>query len=163
MVDTKNLKEITQCYYMGKLYPMYGLIDPSVPKLVIEFEKDHFICKSPTDGEFDLTQALKTCYRRACKKVVGEKLKIYQAQIKTPYKSFSIEDSLVRLGSCNSHKHLTFHYKLILMPPKVIDYVVVHELCHLIHLNHDRSFWRLVGKLMPDYKEAEALLNHKTV
>jgi predicted metal-dependent hydrolase len=40
-------------------------------------------------------------------------------------------------------------------PLKAIDYVVVHEMCHMVHLNHDRSYWRLVGKIIPDYEELE--------
>ena len=40
-------------------------------------------------------------------------------------------------------------------PLEVIDYVVVHEMCHMVHLNHDRSFWRLVGKMSPNFKEQE--------
>jgi hypothetical protein len=43
-------------------------------------------------------------------------------------------------------------------PVEVIDYVIIHELCHLLHMNHDRSFWRKVGSLMPDYKEKEEYL-----
>ena len=44
-------------------------------------------------------------------------------------------------------------------PLNVIDYVVVHEMCHMVHLNHDRSFWRLVGKIIPDYEQRENWLN----
>jgi predicted metal-dependent hydrolase len=43
-------------------------------------------------------------------------------------------------------------------PIEIIDYVVVHELCHLIHMNHDRSFWRLVGSVLPDYKKRQGIL-----
>ena len=43
-------------------------------------------------------------------------------------------------------------------PIEVIDYVIIHELCHLLHMNHDRSFWRRVGSIMPDYKEKEEYL-----
>ncbi len=51
-------------------------------------------------------------------------------------------------------------------PLRVIDYVVVHEMCHMVHMNHDRSFWRLVGKIIPDYEQREnwlALSNWKMV
>jgi len=48
--------------------------------------------------------------------------------------------------------------KLAMAPLEVIDYIVVHEMCHMVHLNHDRSFWRLVGKMLPDYEERESWL-----
>ncbi len=68
-------------------------------------------------------------------------------------KSVTIESSKVRWGSCNSKRELTFHWQLILYPVAGLEYVVIHEMCHMSHLNHDRSFWRLVGKHCPNYKE----------
>ncbi|WP_152397481.1 M48 family metallopeptidase [Paenibacillus guangzhouensis] len=113
-----------------------------------------------TDGltEEELQRELKKFYFASCKKVIGERLKIYQKQLKVTPKSYLIEESLTKWGSCSSAKHLTFNYRLAMAPIDVIDYVVIHELCHLLHMNHDRSFWRRVGSIMPDYKEKEAFL-----
>jgi predicted metal-dependent hydrolase len=61
-----------------------------------------------------------------------------------------------RWGSCSIRGIISLNWKLMMAPPEVIDYVIVHELCHLAHLNHSRSFWNLVEKHMPDYK------THKT-
>ena len=58
-----------------------------------------------------------------------------------------------RWGSCSSNKTLSFNWKLMLAPPKVLDYVVVHEICHLREMNHSPRFWALVESLMPDYKQ----------
>ena len=55
-------------------------------------------------------------------------------------------------GSCSSEKNLNFNWKLILAPPEVLDYVVVHELCHLKEMNHSKAFWDEVGKVMPEYE-----------
>ena len=70
----------------------------------------------------------------------------------------TIVDSHNAWGTCNSLKELTFNYRLSMSPLPVIDYVVVHELCHILHMNHDRSFWRKVGTFDPDYKNHEAYL-----
>ncbi len=61
-------------------------------------------------------------------------------------------------GTCNSKRELTFNWKLAMAPLDVIDYIVIHEMCHMVHMNHDRSFWRLVGKYMPNYDEKQAWL-----
>ncbi|WP_054955238.1 M48 family metallopeptidase [Paenibacillus dakarensis] len=106
----------------------------------------------------ELQLDLKKFYFTSCKKVIGERIKIYQKQLKVTPKSFKIEESHTKWGSCNSAKHLTFNYRLAMAPIEVIDYVVIHELCHLVHMNHDRSFWRLVGSVMKDYKDKEAFL-----
>ena len=90
--------------------------------------------------------------------VVEERIKIYHKQLKVNPKIIEIVESKAKWGSCSSNRKLTFNYRLAMAPIDVIDYVVIHELCHLLHMNHDRSFWRRVGSIMPDYKEKEAYL-----
>ena len=147
-----------KAYYLGKFYPIYTKVDETIKKINIEWDGKSFICTSPMSGEIDIAGALQAFYTRASKKIIEERLRFYQPQVKVKYKSFSIENDSRRWGSCNSNKHLTFHWKLAMYPLHAIDYVVVHELCHLMHLNHDRSFWRLLGKIYPNYKEAMDIL-----
>ena len=146
------------CYYLGKLYPLYTKIDPSVKKITIQWDGKAFICISPQEGEIDITSALQGFYMKASRKLIEERLKLYQTHFKVKYKSFSIENHPTKWGSCSSKRSLTFHWRLMMFPLSAIDYVVVHELCHLMHMNHDRSFWRLVGKVYPNYKEAMVIL-----
>ncbi|REE81536.1 hypothetical protein A8990_11861 [Paenibacillus taihuensis] len=108
--------------------------------------------------EEELRQRLKKFYFASCKKVVLERIQGYQKQLKVMPKSVEIVASATKWGSCSSSKQLTFNYRLAMAPVEVIDYVIIHELCHLLHMNHDRSFWRKVGSIMPDYKEKEAFL-----
>ncbi|MBM7567071.1 M48 family metallopeptidase [Paenibacillus sacheonensis] len=108
--------------------------------------------------EEELRQRLKKFYFASCKKIVSERIPMYQKQLKVTPKSIEIVESITKWGSCSSNKQLTFNYRLAMAPIEVIDYVIVHELCHLTHMNHDRSFWRRVGSVMPDYKEKEAFL-----
>lgn len=113
-----------------------------------------------TEGleEEELKVQLKKFYFTSCKKVVMERIKIYQEQLGVKPKSIVIEESNKRWGSCSSSKKLTFNYRLAMAPVEVIDYVIIHELCHLLHMNHDRSFWRRLGSVMPDYKVKEEFL-----
>jgi len=61
-------------------------------------------------------------------------------------------------GSCSSLKNLNFNYKIILLPPHLADYIIVHEMCHLVHLHHRQEFWDLVAEQVPDYKRRVAEL-----
>lgn len=108
--------------------------------------------------EEELKLKLKKFYFASCKKIVEERIKDYQAQLRVKPKIIEIVESNTKWGSCSSSKKLTFNYRLAMAPVEVIDYVIVHELCHLLHMNHDRSFWRRVGSIMPDYKAKEEFL-----
>ena len=56
-------------------------------------------------------------------------------------------------GSCSANKNLNFNYKIQFLPPHLADYIIVHELCHLTHLNHGKAFWDLVAEQVPTYKQ----------
>ncbi|MCX6872659.1 MAG: SprT family zinc-dependent metalloprotease [Verrucomicrobia bacterium] len=63
-----------------------------------------------------------------------------------------------RWASCSPNGNLAFHWKCMMAPPKIIDYIVVHELCHFHHLDHSEAFWNEVDKVMPDYRERKEWL-----
>lgn len=72
--------------------------------------------------------------------------------------AIKIRQYRARWGSCNNKGELSFNYLLMMVPAQVIDYVVVHELCHLRFLNHSTYFWHLVAQYFPDYLEAKMWL-----
>lgn len=109
--------------------------------------------------EEELRTNLKKFYITSCKKIVSQRMKIYQPLMGVKAKSFEVDESRTKWGTCNSSKNMTFNYKLAMAPLEAIDYVIVHELCHISHMNHDRSFWRLVGSILPDYKKRQDLLS----
>ena len=69
------------------------------------------------------------------------------------FKKISLKNNSSRLGSCSRLGNLNFSYAILKLPPKAIDYVVVHELCHLKEFNHSRRFWDLVKLTIPEYKK----------
>ncbi|MDE2028399.1 MAG: M48 family metallopeptidase [Candidatus Omnitrophica bacterium] len=78
------------------------------------------------------------------------------------YKSIRVNSASTRWGSCGYNDSLNFSWRLIMAPPSVVDYVVIHELAHLKQKNHSRRFWAEVSLMMPDYRKEEAWLkeNH---
>ena len=69
-----------------------------------------------------------------------------------PYGRVTIREQRTRWGSCSNKRNLNFNWKLVMAPEAAMEYVVVHELCHLIHLNHSDRFWAEVRRRMPDYE-----------
>jgi predicted metal-dependent hydrolase len=74
------------------------------------------------------------------------------------YERLFIRSQTTKWGTCSSKKNLSLNRKLIQCPEMVIDYLIIHELCHLREMNHSPSYWRLVAEHYPDYRTAEAWL-----
>lgn len=107
---------------------------------------------SLTPAEIRRLQILDRRYRNTARQVFTDRVAFYHQSTGGRYTSITIRDQKTRWGSCSSRGTLSFNYRLIFAPPRVLDYVVVHELCHLTHLNHSKDFWNMVEQVMPDYR-----------
>lgn len=84
---------------------------------------------------------------------IPKRVSYFAKQIGVTYGKIIIRNQKTRWGSCSSKGNLNFNCLLMLTPPEVIDYVVVHELCHRKEMNHSEAFWAEVEKVIPNYKE----------
>ena len=90
--------------------------------------------------------------REQARKLVTERVRYYAPIICVTYGQIAIRTQHTRWGSCSSKGNLNFNCLLALVPPEVLDYVVVHELCHRKELNHSDRFWNEVRQIIPNYK-----------
>jgi predicted metal-dependent hydrolase len=81
------------------------------------------------------------------------------AALGVAYRRITIRDQVSRWGSCSSGGALSFNWRLVLAPHDVLDYVVVHEVCHLVEHNHGSRFWQLVERRRPAYRDSRAWLD----
>lgn len=77
------------------------------------------------------------------------------------YSSIRVKNQKTTWGSCSTKKNLNFNYRLFFFPDEYLDYVVVHELCHLQEFNHSAKFWKLVAQTIPSYKELRKQINEQ--
>jgi predicted metal-dependent hydrolase len=89
---------------------------------------------------------------------IRERLAYFNKDRRFPVRRVVIRDQRTRWGSCSSRGTLSFQYRLIRLPIPLLDYVVVHELCHLHHHHHGPTFWAAVAELLPDYERLRQLL-----
>ena len=75
------------------------------------------------------------------------------------YKTIQIINSKAKWGMCDSMKNLFFNWKLLMLSPELIDYVIVHELSHILEMNHSPKFWHIVGSVLPNYKHYQQIIN----
>ena len=95
---------------------------------------------------------------RLARKDLTARCEAYAAQMGVSYGRIAIRHQKSKWGSCSSKGNLNFNCLLMLTPEDVRDYVVVHELCHLRHMNHSAEFWAEAEKYMPDYRDARKWL-----
>ncbi len=87
------------------------------------------------------------------KQVIPDRVAYFAPLVGVEYGRIAIRDQRTRWGSCSAKGNLNFNCLLVLTPPEVLDYVVVHELCHLRELNHSPRFWAEVRSIMPDHAD----------
>jgi predicted metal-dependent hydrolase len=80
-------------------------------------------------------------------------------EVALPFERASIRGQKTLWASCSAKANISLNYKLLFLPPELIRYVFIHELCHTVHLNHSRKFWALVAEKEPHYKQLDAELN----
>lgn len=165
-----------QIWFDGKLCPLeinYG------PKNITSFDGNNLqlifkaskgsISHSPADAMEDKSTVLEVPSQLIKKRIEAwlkqqaqdyliPRTHHYSQQMLLTPKAISIRQYKARWGSCNSLRNIQFNYLLMMAPKWVIDYVIVHELCHLKHLNHSRQFWQLTAKYSPNYLLAKQWL-----
>ena len=102
-------------------------------------------------------------YRQKGLKKFAARVRYYQEMLGVRPAGVRVLDLKTRWASCSEDKTLNFHWKTMMAPMKIIDYVVVHELVHLIYPNHTDAFWNEVDKILPDYAERKEWLKENGV
>ena len=98
-------------------------------------------------------EEIKTLAEQAFK-LIPQRVEYFARQVGVTYGRITIRNQKTRWGSCSSKGNLNFNCLLMLAPTEILDYVVVHELCHRKEMNHSKAFWTEVEKVLPDYRQS---------
>ena len=115
----------------------------------MKFDKNYHIIL-PTDKYEDM---VRLWMHSDGGKIFRQKLNDFAGQMNVHFNMVRIKNVKTIWGSCSSKKNLNFNFRLFFLPEALIDYVFVHELAHLKHMNHSKAFWSEVEKQIPDYKK----------
>jgi hypothetical protein len=125
-----------------------------VPRGTTDAEVDELLEEKRVSGSSDQAPAaVVRWYRREARRRIESVLAREAERLGLEYRSLGIRDPRTRWGSCSRKGHLSFSWRLAAAPPEILEYVVVHELCHLREPNHQKPFWRLLETAQPGWQE----------
>lgn len=143
--------------YFGESFPLKITSSNLIKKPKLSLLYDRFealipVHFSPTKRQLELKHLFTKWYLKQGKKVITQKVAHFAKTMGVSYNKITLKRVSSIWGSCSHKNNLNFNRKLLMAPHKIVDYVVIHEVAHLIHRHHRKSFWDLVEKLDPDYK-----------
>ncbi|MCE5221790.1 MAG: M48 family metallopeptidase [Clostridium sp.] len=118
----------------------------------VKLYRGKFIVKAMDKYEENIRKAMELWYRDKAKEVIELRVKYYQSFFNIEPTEIRIKEQKKRWGSCTSKNELLFNWRCIMAKSNALDYIVVHEMCHMYHKDHSKEFWELVASVLPDYE-----------
>ena len=154
-VETKNVRmEGDPVLFLGKKYKLSiknTRNTRSLNNIAAPYLDQGSICVP--SGNPGIQNALIDFYKKEAGKTIKDRVSHYAAAMGVSPRKVMIKDNRASWGTCTSKKTLNFTYRLIMAPIKIVDYVVVHELAHLVHMGHSKEFWKTVGSYISAVKQ----------
>jgi predicted metal-dependent hydrolase len=133
--------------WLGQIFPL-TLVPAQRPAL--QFDRVRFTLSE--SAQPNARRLFENWYREQARAHLQTRLDHFSRLHNLTYHGLRITAARTRWGSCNSKNELAFTWRLLMAPPEVVDYVVVHELAHTVHHNHGPKFWKLVADILPNFK-----------
>jgi len=138
--------------YRGETFPITAVDDGG-----IGFDGERFYMPPGLSSD-EIKQNCIKIYRDLAMEYLSERTRVYAEQMSVEPALVKISNAQKKWGSCYASKRITFVWRLMMADDGAIDYVVVHELAHLVHMNHSPQYWAVVESVMPDYRERKKRL-----
>ena len=150
--------------FMGEKYPLELIPNEKIKNIKVEFKDNIFyFYHNPNIKEYDdFLDALKKFYKKVAQKYIDPMFDEWCFRTKLNPQNISYRFAKRRWGSCSFENNISINYMLLQFPIKAIEYVVLHELCHIEEKNHSKRFYNLLSLYMSDYKVQEDILKSKT-
>lgn len=154
----KQYSEGESYLYLGSEYPLRIVLTDNIKKPLALFKNSELKVGVPENTSkdqiaFQVKEAIWSFYSQRAEEEVEKLLRSYSKKLGVASPVFKVKHQKRRWGSCSADNVLRINFQLIMAPPEQLEYVVVHELCHVKEKNHSARFWKQVRELMPDYQE----------
>ena len=154
----KSLFDENKLIFKGDIY---NIIINIKDKESIYLKDEFIIIDSKSKNKEYIYQFISNWYKKSATELLPSMVYSISRELGLIPSKILIKNQRTIWGSCNSKKVISLNWRLILMKKSVIDYIIIHELCHIAHMNHSKAFWSLVEKYDPKYKENKLWLKEK--
>jgi len=144
--------------YLGRNYRLKIGKAKAEPSVHIVSGRIQVMLNGSKISKRSVRSALQAWYVERAQEKIRDRLTVYEKRIAVTPSAVHIRNLKSRWGSCTSRRQISFNWRIILAPISIVDYVIVHELCHLIHHDHSKDFWRSIERILPDYEERKEWL-----
>lgn len=147
--------------YLGENYTLNVALGKPMGVMCRDNQLFIFVKPALTEEKkfIDIHKQLQHWYYQQALDYLTQRTKYYAAQLSVVFRTLAVRRFKSQWGSCSVDGDLQYNWRIILAPPPIVDYLVVHELSHIKHHNHSARFWRLVESMVPDYKACKKWLN----
>ncbi len=169
-LEARSYNFVIPKFENGAYFPWLGelkyfqFVSTKLKKITFSIEDGFLICNLPS-GTHPTDQVLriqlKNFYKKQAQSYLESQIQLRSEHLGLWPEKIVFRAGKTRWGSCSSQKHISLNWKLICQRAPLIDYVIVHELCHLKFLNHSSNFWNLVQSVIPNYPEIECILQNQ--
>jgi len=146
--------------YLGRNYSLQIIVDEEIKKPEVKLYHSKFYVTAPTKDTEIIEEAMELWYRKKTKEKIDERIKYYQPLFNKKPSAIKVKEQKKRWGSCTAKDELLFNWRCVMAKANVLDYIVVHEICHMYHKNHSKEFWNLLFSVMPDYENRKEWLKN---
>lgn len=143
-------------FYLGELRKVKINIQKYLKKEFVVYYNNEFIIN--VKNKENVVKVFKNYLMKEFQIIVSERVRDYNKYFKMKPSDIKVKDVKSKWGSCTYDNKLCFNYRLIMAKREIIDYVVIHEMCHMVHKNHSKDYWDLVQELYPMYKRCDKWL-----
>lgn len=138
--------------YLGRNYSLQVVIDENIKKPEVKLYHSKFYVTIAKRDDKAIHKAMEEWYRKKTKEKIEERIKYYERFFNLTPTAVKIKEQQKRWGSCTAKNELLFNWRCAMARTNALDYIVVHEMCHMYHKNHSKEFWELLNSIMPDYE-----------
>ena len=159
----KNYKDGDLFMYLGNEYSLKIKFSPFLKRISVRIiGKELVVCMTEYNKE-RLRKAIELWYREEGLRIIKDRVNDYLKFYPVKPRSIKVKEQKRRWGSCTYYNDLLFNWRCIMAPLKVVDYIVVHEMTHMVHKDHSKNYWNFVSKIIPNYKEQKMWLKENGI